>query len=313
MLKKFILIFTVLGVFFGSGSALAGDSTPTEPTIRVGLAKTAAPVVITASTSLGIWFGQIERLVVEPNRSATVTFKAGRYLITSGDIVVGTSEPVRFIPRENNYPIVIKSLARPLRGHRGRLYNSYRGTIEYRYSPKSNLPHLINELPLEDYLRGLVETAPGNRAEFVKAVVVAARSYAYAHISFAPPNDKRLFDVYATTQDQLYLGYESEARLPEVASAAEATRGEFVAYNHQPVITTYFSHSNGQTKTWPKKLGVRPWLASVKAPYDQGQRQSGHGFGMSLRDAHEHAKRDQWTYRQILEYYYTGVTVEKLY
>lgn len=313
MYRKLFLILAVLVLFLSTGTALAEDSAPAEPVIRVGIAKTPDPIIITASTSLSIWFGGAQRIVAEPNSTTTISFKAGWYTIKSGDIIASTEDPVRFVPLDATFPLTIVNLKRALPGHQGREYNTYRGIIEYRFSPRSNLPYLINELPLEDYLKGLAETAPNDPEEFLKAVVVAARSYAFAHISPRPPTDSRLFDVFATTQDQLYLGYNSELRLPEVASAASATRGEFVAYNHQPVITTYFSHSNGKTKTWTKKLGARPWIAAVKAPYDKGQRQSGHGYGMSLHDAREHAKRDSWTYQQILEYYYTGVAIEKLY
>ena len=120
-----------------------------------------------------------------------------------------------------------------------------------------------------------------------------------------------MFDVYPTTVDQIYLGYNSELFMPNVAQAALDTAGEMVTYKGDPVPTPYFSHSDGKTRNW-KKPG-RPWLKSVKAVYDKGLKMYGHGFGMSNRDAEKHAKKDGWTYDQILKYYYSDTEVEKVY
>lgn len=318
MFKKIIfLAVAVLGVVLcGTATALADDVMPEgapEPIIRVGLAKTAAPVVVTASTSFGVWFGGIERISLAAGDSASVRYGNGLYTVTAGGTSVTVGEPIRFAAVDPGEPLTITSLNRRLAGHGGRAYNKYRGVVEYRFSPLSQIPYIINELPLESYLAGLVESAPGDPEEFVKAVVVAGRTYAYAHISFAPPTNKHVFDVYGSTQDQLYLGFESEARLPTVAVAAQATRGQMVLYNNTPVLTLYFSHSNGATKTWPKKLGARPWLTSVVAVYDKGKRLSGHGYGMSLSDARLRALKDGWTYDQLLTYYYSSTTVAQVY
>jgi stage II sporulation protein D len=183
--------------------------------------------------------------------------------------------------------------------------------LEYRYSPKSKLPYIINELPLDFYVLGVAETYNTAPEEYVKALMVAARSYAYAHISKLPPTEKRMFDVYPTTVDQIYLGYNSELFMPRVAKLAIDTNGEMVTYKGNPVSTPYFSHSNGYTKNWKTK--DRPWLKSVKAVYDKGKKMYGHGMGMSNNDAIKRAQKDGWTYDQILRYYYTSTTVEKIY
>jgi len=88
-----------------------------------------------------------------------------------------------------------------------------------------------------------------------------------------------------------------------------------VTYNGAPVVTFYFSHSDGATKSWEETFGDtnRPWLQSVEAIYDTGLKMSGHGIGMSNHDASVRAAHDGWTYYQLLKYYYTGTEVEKIY
>jgi SpoIID/LytB domain protein len=177
------------------------------------------------------------------------------------------------------------------------------------------MPYLINELPLEQYIKGITETDNNSAEGYVKAVLVAARSYAYKNISFDPPTEKRMFDVYATTQDQLYLGYISETSMPRVAQFAQETVGEMVTYKNNVVTTPYFSRSNGKTKTWKnaKRIADRPWMVSVECKYDKKMKQWGHGYGMSTRDALMRATKDKWGYIQLLGHYYSGTEVEKIY
>lgn len=64
--------------------------------------------------------------------------------------------------------------------------NLFRGKIEIRNENGKIV--LINELPLEDYLKGLAETSNGDHVEKMKTIVVAARSYAYFYTK--PENRK---------------------------------------------------------------------------------------------------------------------------
>ncbi|MCX6779796.1 MAG: hypothetical protein NT034_01295 [Candidatus Magasanikbacteria bacterium] len=180
--------------------------------------------------------------------------------------------------------------------------------MEYRYSTKSGAPYLINELPIEDYMKGISETDNNSAQGYIKAVLVAARSYAYKNISNLPPTDKRMFDVYATTQDQLYLGYTSEQKMPRVVQFVEETAGEMVTYESNVVTTPYFSRTNGFTKS-----DKRHWLQSVECIYDKGKKKAGHGLGMSTHDALVRATKDDWNYIELLQYYYSNTQVEKIY
>jgi hypothetical protein len=282
-----------------------------EPTIRVGLYKTKEPVKFTSDFIYEVWINNefVGALFTQDN--VVLSYKNGVYNLNSDSLSFTSSKYIRLVPQDSGAFFTLTNYSRPVKG-RGKInFNVYRGTLEYRYSAKSSQPYVINELPLDEYVLGVAETYNTAPQEYVKALMVAARSYAYALTSKLPPTDKRMFDVYPTTVDQIYLGYNSELFMPRVAQAAADTAGEMVTYHGNPVITPYFSHSNGATKSWKGK--DRPWLKSVKAVYDKGKTMYGHGIGMSNYDAEKHAKKDGWTYDQILQYYYSSTTVEKVY
>jgi stage II sporulation protein D len=136
-----------------------------------------------------------------------------------------------------------QTLAQPLEGSiltwNGK---RYRGELLISQTDSGFL--VVNRLPMDDYLRGVVPLEIGNRtaAEFaaVQAQAVAARTYAYKHL-----NDARSFDMYATVQDQVYGGVDAEK--PQADSAIMTTADVVVLYNGQPITTPYSSTCGGST------------------------------------------------------------------
>ncbi len=282
-----------------------------EPIIRVGLYKTNEAVKFVSDFSYEVWSGEKLRGVIAAGQTTTLSYKNGQYSIKGAGMEFSLFDYFRLIPQEPSIFFTLVSYQRPVAGRKKINFNVYRGTLEFRYSPKSKQSYIINELPLDYYTAGVAETHDSAPIEYIKALMVAVRSYAYSHISKNPPTEKRMFDVYATTVDQIYLGYNSELFMPNVTAAANDTAGQMVTYKGNPVPTPYFSHSNGNTKNWKTK--DRPWLKSVIAKYDKGKKMYGHGMGMSNNDAIKRAQKDGWTYDQILQYYYTSTTIEKIY
>jgi peptidoglycan hydrolase-like amidase len=195
-----------------------------------------------------------------------------------------------------------------------RNFNQYRGGMEYHLTDAGTM-YVINDLLLEDYAAGIGETSNLAPMEMQKAQAVAARTYAYFVANSTDKHDSRNFDVVATTGDQLYLGYVGETITPNFVAAVAATRGLMVTYDHNIVITPYFGHSNGKTRSWTQVWGgtPKPWLVSVKANYDKGLARYGHGVGMSQRDAALRAQKDGWDWEKLVKHYYTGVEVERMY
>lgn len=126
---------------------------------------------------------------------------------------------------------------------------SYYGEFEI-FSHEEGLV-LINELPLETYLKGVVpsEMPSSYEGEALKAQSVCARSYAYNQmqtISYpeygAHMNDSVAYQVYNNSKEA-----ESSNQ------AIIATAGEKLGFNNKVVTTYFFSTSSGHT------TDVRAW------------------------------------------------------
>jgi len=192
--------------------------------------------------------------------------------------------------------------------------NKYRDGIILRQADTTGRLWVINRLPMEHYLWGIAETSNISPLDYIKSIIVAARTYATYHY-LNPYKYNGYFTMQATTADQLYRGYQSELRRPRVVQAVNETKGQVLTYQGDVVVTPYFGHSDGRTRSWSSVFGGKdkPWLTPVVAPYDAGMEMWGHGVGMSANDAYGHAKTDGWDYTKILKYYYNGIEVSKDY
>jgi peptidoglycan hydrolase-like protein with peptidoglycan-binding domain len=286
-----------------------------EPNIRVGLYKTNDEVKFRANFRYEVFADDTTKGWLEPNDAATLSYSQGVYHFVGGALEFSGHGFIRLVPSDKEAYFTLTNYDREVSWKGNKNFNAYRGVLEYVYSPKSGMPYIINELPLDAYIAGIGETSNGAAMEYIKAILVAARSYAYKNIQASVSSAKPSFDVFPTTVDQLYLGYNSEVLMPRVVQAAQATYGEMVTYDGNPVTTPYFGNSNGKTRGWQEVWGGtdKPWLQPVDCIYDVGKSMFGHGVGMSAYDASRRAAEDGWTYDQILKYYYTDVEVERIY
>lgn len=162
---------------------------------------------------------------------------------------------------------------------------------------------VINDVPLEDYLRGVVPSEMPStwEIEALKAQAIAARSYALANLG------KRAslgFDLKDTPEDQAYGG--ASAETAKTNSAVNDTAGLVLTYNYKVIPAYYSASAGGQTinskQLWGKDL---PYIRSVPS-YDGNVQKKGHGVGMSQHGANNLAKQGYNAY-QILEYFYNNV------
>ena len=118
----------------------------------------------------------------------------------------------------------------------------YRGEITFL--PSDSGVAVINVLPIDDYLMGVVPLEMGLRpasdSSAVQAQAVSARSYAYIHLT---PN--RAYDVTGGTLDQLYGGVAAENAV--ASQAVEATHGLVLHYGGRIVNAPYHSTCGGTT------------------------------------------------------------------
>ena len=106
---------------------------------------------------------------------------------------------------------------------------------------------IVNEFPLEDYVKGVVanELSPGGypAIEALKAQAVAARTYAYTNRGQFISQG---FDVLPTTRSQVYRGLASEN--PLSTRAVLETRGVIATYDGEPINALYTSTCGGRTE-----------------------------------------------------------------
>lgn len=124
----------------------------------------------------------------------------------------------------------------------------YRGRIELgRYSGASSLK-VVNIVPMEKYLYGVVpcEMVYTWHEEALKAQAVCARSYAYTAGYGGDTNIISPYTLCDTTSSQVYKGYGAEKA--STNKAVDDTAGVLVYYNGGPVRTYYSSTSGGSTE-----------------------------------------------------------------
>ncbi len=286
-----------------------------EPNIRVGIAAPESNFLQFRSyeDDYKVYAGNTLLGILPVRKFAVLKFSDGQYSFSGGDLSYNGSDYLRLEPSNNPHAVfhVPNLISREAKWvDPNKKFNYYRGALEYRQGTIDKKMYIVNDLLLEDYVRGMAENSRSAPLEFVKANLVAARTYAYFSKSKYP-----FFDVLGNTFDQLYLGYEAEEELPNVIAGAEATRGMMVTYDNVIITTPYFGNSSGWTKSWKSVWGGanKPWLVPVRCNYDTGKRQNGHGVGMSQLDAYNRAKEERLDYEELLKYYYTGTEVERIY
>jgi peptidoglycan hydrolase-like amidase len=161
-----------------------------------------------------------------PSREVVASSGAGK--------VFSSSAPVSFASDdEQNAPVRYNE--RPYRG-RIEVFTNLRGTLT-----------VVNELGLEDYVRGVVanELSPGGypAIEALKAQAIAARTYALKNRGQFMSQG---FDLLPTTRSQVYRGLTSEN--PLSTRAVDETRGLVATYNGEPINALYTSTCGGRTE-----------------------------------------------------------------
>jgi stage II sporulation protein D len=125
-------------------------------------------------------------------------------------------------------------------GHR------YRGRLLVYLNDRGSL-NLINELPLEQYLRGVVPSEMGPeefpQVEALKAQAVAARTYALRNLGeFA----REGYDICSSPRCQVYGGMDVEH--PLSSRAVAETAGQVLLYQGELVDALYSSTCGGHTE-----------------------------------------------------------------
>jgi len=182
----------------------------------------------------------------------------------------------------------------------------YRG--HFKIINDKNSLTVMNDIPLEDYIQGVVpsEMPSGWELEAHKAQAIAARSYALANMG---KRGKYGYDLKDTPEDQAYGG--ASAETVQTNKAVEETKGIVLVCQGKIVPAYYSASAGGKTRNasqvWTQDL---PFIKSVPS-FDDGIKKNGHGVGMSQYGANNLAKRGYNGY-QILKYFYANTKFARL-
>jgi len=218
-------------------------------TVRVILLQSRSPVAVSL-TGAFLWYynaekgGNVSGAAHAEYRSGTLSFSGRKVRLSEGRAAacVPLDAASRFTVNGNNY----------------------RGGLVFR-AAKSGALSIINDVAVEDYLRGVLPYEIGvrdsNLFEALKVQAVVARTYTYARLNSHADEG---YDMFADQSDQVYNGVKGEYRLSD--RAVSETRDEVVTCNDSLIQAFYFSTSSGNTanieEVWPDR-GFRPYLRSV--------------------------------------------------
>jgi peptidoglycan hydrolase-like amidase len=233
-----------------------------DPTVRIGLTQNAGTVTIRSASTFTVeqhptrsaTFASV--LALDPSASGPLTKADLQYRLTvelDGDMVVVMPAEARVRIEPPASPLEIEA-------------RSYRGALEVFGNTRRTLT-VVNELPLEEYLRGVVpnELSPTTfgQIEALKAQAVAARTYVYRNLGQSKDEG---YDVCATEACQVYLGARTEDAL--ATQAVVETRGVVATYDGKPINALYSSTCGGRTEDAENIFGEKvPYLVSTSCEY----------------------------------------------
>ena len=306
-----------IGLVSGSARIQVGNH---MPEVRVGILELGpaneedlqATISATAAFAIKTLSGT-EIASLDAEVRVVTTYSDGTYkLEISGRDPILVTEPVLFTTSPGGLMIVDEIQPGSL----------YRGSFEFRHSPKLESSWLINILPMDDYLAGLIEQGEYAPWESLKASVITFRSYAVAVQSRIRKKNLEPFDLASSTtrtpsyftRHQFYVGVRRDYQGGRLRQAIEETRGRVITYDGAVIEAVYFSQAGGRTYTWADTWGPpgRAWAIGVDDPISAGWTQVGHGVGMPLRSANALANQG-YAAEQILKKYYSGVELGYAY
>lgn len=297
------------------------DGVKNNDTVRIGITFgiPSKPITIAANGKFQIREGADKILAtMRADQNISITWSNNLYHVRGSGKKFDTENKIRFVPL-NGAIIEVSSYNDLSVTYPGKNYNRFRGIIEVRKCDNCNELWAINELRIEDYLKGLGETSGEGPEEYVKALGIAARTYVIYHkVVTGGRSDAKDFDITNTPNDQVYRGYEMEIIRERMGSLFAKTKGIVIADSEadKPIAAIYFSDSDGRTRSAKEAWNTSrfPYLQkSVADPYHQATNCNGHCVGMSAQGAYGFAKARDWTFQKILTYYYQGIKLVKAY
>jgi stage II sporulation protein D len=188
---------------------------------------------------------------------------------------VSAEETIKVLMIDSPYDPLPSEQTEKLYSFDGKIYLNgkfYSGRLEVIRDEKGF--YVINNLPFEKYIEGVVISEIGTDVELeaIKAQAVIARTYALYHKN---NNADKNFHLSSSILHQLYERSNTD---PLISYAVETTKGEILTFNSIPINAVYHATCEGNTELPEEVWDVEyPYLKSVdcnsvNAPYEKWQR-----------------------------------------
>ena len=270
---RLLLISAALLLLESSSQCKPVFSYSVEPIIRISLAENIKNPSLRVYGNFRLSFQGIEIATVA-NATVSFTFSNdGTPIAKLPNQEIRFSSPIKVEPSDTNlYKIRSDSGTNAPAGSSERLLSGMRFRLQTFPGSMEIIPEkggtfsIINFVPLESYLRGvvpneLVNNLTPDEFQACMAQAIAARNFAFYKMR---NQDSTNFDVYSDTRDQVYSGIEKYKSIAD--SAIDLTSGMIVEYNGQPARCFFHSTCGGHTENvqhiWQGQPAL-PYLAGV--------------------------------------------------
>ena len=153
---------------------------------------------------------------------------------------------------------------------KGRSYR--RGTLRFRESPTSGGLHLVAQLGVEDYVRGIQELPDSWPGAALEAQAIASRTLVVREVLANGPAED--FDtsrldlcgchILDNNPDPAYGGFTAEEGHPFWQGRVGGTSGQVLTWNNEVILAKFTSSTGGRTERYEAAAGpAYPYLESV--------------------------------------------------
>ncbi len=274
---QFLTVLFVLGLLITSSRPGFADNhvekDHKEPNVRVLLIRSLAEVefIPSGETKAAIKDSE-ESLQLAGGSEMLLSVSEGKVSLSAKDseesALSGTS--ITLTPGNGMDPILIKQVPFGVGWWwESAEDRSYEGELEVVAGEDNNL-NIILELPVEEYLRGVVpsEIGPDAPTEALKAQAVAARSETMTALlerTYEGPG----YDICADVDCQVFSGLVK--RNDATDQAIKDTRGLILSWEGKPIHAYYASNCGGHSEdigdVWPDRdRGIPCWSGNLEGP-----------------------------------------------
>lgn len=299
----------------------------------------------------------VEGQITEQGKIRLVS-SGGMYIYRNGERISETknNEEYSFLQEEvntNKYTFIAKNIYNPIEILTAKSFpkyltdekkqkennaNKFRGILEFVYNENSKSVDIINELDIEQYIRGIGESASWTAFEKMKMQSILARSYAYFYMysGFKKFKDADYILTDSPANSQKYMGA-GVTNGENWQKAAKETIGEILVDKNgdlfiAPYSTCSYKQADGKVRR--KTLSEAGWSEEkltidgvvklkfgkdVLQPVDdtfgecKEKQSGGHGVGLSGNGAEHMASKLGKKALEIIQYYYQGVSIKNIF